>query len=517
MAGARPSRFKSALLSVPDSAGTTEPLVWSDEQLAIHEWFATGTGNLLVRARAGTSKTTTALEGIRGAPERQILICAFNKKIADELTARLNNPNATAKTLHALGFAAIRRYADHFKVLDGSERANDLAGMAARSWKQDHKGVDVPWEIKRLVALLCTKAREMTPIGYDETSMIALAHQFNYLPDEGWGNRWTVEHVANLTLRAMDHAAAYQRGGIDFADMIFLPLVKGWLSPTYDLVVVDEAQDMNLAQLTICERVNRGRMAVIGDDRQAIYGFRGADTGSLDRLKRSLRAAELPLTTTYRCGRDIVEHAQLLVPDITARAGAPLGEVTDKSVADLMAEVAPGDFVLSRLNAPLVGLTLALLAQRVPAYMAGRDIGQGIETVLRLLKLPKGLPCDEMLVRLEAWRKRRVTTLANRGLLDQVDRLNDQADMIKELSGTALDADDVVEQCRELFKDADPSTRVMCSSIHKAKGLEASRVWVLTDTLYRRGRTTEEENLEYVAITRAKTALFLVRGVGGAR
>ena len=68
------------------------------------------------------------------------------------------------------------------------------------------------------------------------------------------------------------------------------------------MVVVDEAQDMTSAQLEIavgaCKR--GGRVVIVGDDRQAIYGFRGADSGGLDRLKKLLKAKELGLTTTYR-------------------------------------------------------------------------------------------------------------------------------------------------------------------------------------------------------------------------
>jgi hypothetical protein len=57
----------------------TDTRVWSPEQQAIFDWFERGTGHLLVRARAGTGKTTTLVEGVGRAPERKICVAAFNK------------------------------------------------------------------------------------------------------------------------------------------------------------------------------------------------------------------------------------------------------------------------------------------------------------------------------------------------------------------------------------------------------------------------------------------------------
>jgi len=81
---------------------------WSNEQKAIFAWFEEGTGHLVVRARAGTGKTTTIIEGIEHAPEASILLAAFNKAIATELQSRIRNPRAQAKTLHGLGYSYVR-------------------------------------------------------------------------------------------------------------------------------------------------------------------------------------------------------------------------------------------------------------------------------------------------------------------------------------------------------------------------------------------------------------------------
>ena len=77
-------------------------------------------------------------------------------------------------------------------------------------------------------------------------------------------------------------AAEEPTEAIDFADMIFLPLRKGMVYPSYELVVIDEAQDMTRPQLEIAKREPPPKMGgffIVGDDRQAIYGFRGRTRG----------------------------------------------------------------------------------------------------------------------------------------------------------------------------------------------------------------------------------------------
>lgn len=83
--------------------------VWSNQQNAIFRWFESGgNGNLVVKARAGTGKTTTIIEAVKRAPEKTILLAAFNKRIAEELTARIGDcPHIEAKTLHAIGFMLV--------------------------------------------------------------------------------------------------------------------------------------------------------------------------------------------------------------------------------------------------------------------------------------------------------------------------------------------------------------------------------------------------------------------------
>src|SRR5215831_8961994 len=98
--------------------------VWSPQQEAIFKEGAEGSDNVEVVAYAGTGKTTTAIEMVNRMPEQRIMLCAFNKRIEQELSMRLRNPRAQAKTLHGIGFGCVRQFKNGVKVLNGSERAD---------------------------------------------------------------------------------------------------------------------------------------------------------------------------------------------------------------------------------------------------------------------------------------------------------------------------------------------------------------------------------------------------------
>ncbi len=518
-----PGTYRPPLAGETASTGDR---VWSPQQENMFLWFARkpcfgamgfpNAPHLIGRARAGTGKTTTIIEGVNRAPEQNILVCAFNKQTEQALNQRISNPRARSKTIHALGYAAIRSEWSGMPVAQGDARAEQLTSIGCPPLMLDGQKVAVPKPIRFLVTKLHTKIREITPLDLNVQRITDLAYQFDCEPEEAWRD-YDMAYVVKAAIVAVQHAATEPPSydiGIDYADMIALPLQWNLLVKEYDLVVVDEAQDLTMAQLEIAQRVCSGRLCLVGDDRQAIYLWRGAALDAIDLMKEHLQAAELPLSVTYRCAKAIVREAQKLVPDITCGDTMPEGIVDGCHYDDLIEDVRPGDFVLCRLNAPLVSLTLRLIANGVRARMVGRDIGAGIRTILRRLKLQPWMPVSTLRDSLEAWRRKTVTHYASVGQLALVDRTNDQADTIYSLAAYASTVGDIEKRCLSLFDDnLDPSQYVICSSIHRAKGLEAERVFAMTESLYRRGPSTEEDNLSYVMTTRAKRHLTKVVGV----
>src|SRR5262245_25161652 len=136
------------------------PTTWSPQQEAIFAEFEHGTQHAIVRARAGTGKTTTILAAIARAPEQSIVLCAFNKSIETELSNRLTNPRAIAKTAHALGFAEVRRNWNKVRVdQDRGWRIAQQAWAEVTERRVDAAPDPVIAVVKKLVAF----AKSMAP------------------------------------------------------------------------------------------------------------------------------------------------------------------------------------------------------------------------------------------------------------------------------------------------------------------------------------------------------------------
>lgn len=528
---------------------------WSPQQEAIFNWFETSKvddqveQHLIVRARAGTGKSTTIREGVKRAPERNILVAAFSKQIqlAMEKSIRLlpdgtidtRSFNGQVKTLHAVGFNCVAQFCKGLKV-DRDARISELTNKVCKARVDVITGristPTAPDVIKKLVSKLHTLGREIAPHAAKFGDLTTIAIEFECEPEDAYDHLgFGLEYVETKALEAMELASQVQDGGvIDFSDMIFLPVRNGWLMKQFDMVVVDEAQDMTTAQLEIAQGVLKdgGRICIVGDDRQAIFGFRGADSESLDRLKVELDAAELGLTTTYRCGRRIVKLAQAIVPDFEAGPTNPDGEVRDMfldpGMTALVAEAGPGDMILSRVNAPLVSIAMKTLRAGKRTQVAGKKIGDGL---IALIKKFNAKSVPELLGKIEAWARREkhrievqrdaATNGRKKAFEAKIEEVLDKADMLASLTDGASSVTEVTVRIESLFAPtaeeykelgtlaAFDASVITCSSVHRAKGQEADRVFILADTL--RDYSVEEMNIQYVAITRAKKQLTWVR------
>jgi superfamily I DNA/RNA helicase len=251
-----------------------------------------------------------------------------------------------------------------------------------------------------------------------------------------------------------------------------------------------------------------GRVVAVGDPRQAIYSFRGADKNAMSKIIDGLNAEVLPLSVCYRCATSIVEEIQKIEPSVEAAPGAPRGIVRDIPIEKVLNEVKGGDFIVSRTNAPLVSLCFQLLAKGRPAYIQGREVGKSLTT---LIEKSKAETVDDLLIWLNHWYLQEI-----RRAVDQnrpTASIADRRDCLEALCEGRTLVSEVSRAIEIAFVEAEDSSKVRLSSTHRAKGLEAQRVFVIADTYHPEDDDESELNLVYVATSRPISELVYVRGL----
>jgi len=464
---------------------------WSDFQKDIFRDIAKATDHTVVIARAGSGKTSTIVEGFRYLPKgKKTLMVAFNKSIADELKQRAPS-YVDVMTLHSLGFRAIKQSFGNV-ILEQDKSRMIVAGIIGEDYDL--------WELNQSICKcvsLCKGFLFDTPKGVDD-----LIDRFG-IEIFDLSREVFIDHVLKTLAKAKS-----QKQVIDFDDMIWFPFVYRLNVGKFDVVFVDEAQDLNAAQMAMVMSAVKpdGRIIAVGDPAQSIYQFRGADSEAMPNFINKLKAKTLPLSVTYRCPKKVVALAQEIVPDIVAHKDSPDGEVIDLDVGLLLKTVKPGDFILSRTNAPLIKHCMALLKAGVPANIQGRDIGANL---IYFIKKSKAKTINAFITYVNNWKDQEIKRLLSEK--KNIEICEDKAECLLNLCEGTLTIKDLKETIEKLFNDVADNAKVILSTVHRAKGLERDNVFILINT-FRYGPEVvgEEANLYYVAVTRSKSKLYLV-------
>lgn len=466
---------------------------WSDCQKVIFNEIANGSGNCQVDSFAGTGKSTTIVEGFYHIPPNtgKALMCAFAKPIQVELERKAPE-GVEVLTLHSLGYRAIRRAFP--RVGKPDDKGEKLWGFIKAEKGEEPETYDLRDNLARCVSLCKGYLAER----FEDIDPIMDRHDIDTCGESR-------EAFMNTTLRIMN-ACKRDTNRIDFDDMIWFPNVHGLKLEHYGMVFIDEAQDLNMAQinLALASAGQHGRIISVGDERQAIYGFRGADSNAIQNIVNRLGAKRLSLNVTYRCAKNIVALAQQFVPSLEAAPNAMDGLVEHISEKQIESLVAPGDFILSRTNAPLIRWCLTLLKARIPANIQGRDMGKNL---ISMIKKSKAKDVDSFLAWLLDWQAMEAERMVK--VKRDPSIIYDKVECLQELCSGTRDLKEVIDNINKLFREGDDrKDRVILSTTHKAKGLERDRVFMLHNT-YKPGKNIEEDNLTYVAYTRAKRELYL--------
>lgn len=502
--------------------------------------LTSSTGHLALVARAGCGKTSTILMGVDAVaakyPRAEQLVCAFNKSIADEVGGKLKAAGHTdwrtvqAATLHSLGFGLLKFL---FKpTIEEKKVRNIVQGLAAMAESpMNEPGLDD-------VAMTCqtygsqveqlVRYAKGEGVGFFNDMPIGDVSIWHRLADHYDVNGLDDTSEADAVVEAAQEVyrrSLKQTDIIDFDDMILFPLVKNLrVKFGKDFIFLDEAQDLSRARQALARKFLKptGRMIVVGDDRQAIYGFTGADADALPNLIKGLGAKVLPLSITWRCPKAVVALAQSYVPDIEAADAAPEGMVSH--VAELPDDLVPGDAVLCRNTAPLISAAYKLIRAGKACKVEGRSIGEGLINLANRWKVKN---IDTLLTRLEAYEGREVQKAAAKGNDAKVEEVQDKCETLRQIcSAVTLKGGQTVADVGafivSLFADgADAGSYIVLATYHRSKGREWDRVFLWehsarcpSKAARQDWQLVQEDNLAYVAVTRAKAELYFVESEG---
>lgn len=505
-----------------DEDSIMSPFKWSTNQQAIFDWVQASAQlpqkrrALVVEAVAGSGKTTTISEAAKYIPVGDpSVFLAFNKAIATELGKRLPG-NIESRTLNSLGHRSVLSKFGQVAI-DTSKTRKIVREL------KDECGIDGSDYIAKYftgdICNLVAKAKAHGLVPYDSmngelanyASMMELKDFYNIYsecPDDV---------LCDFAIAALK-VTVEQTNIIDFDDQLYFTVAFDIPVPQYKWVIVDEAQDLSHVNREMLKKflATNGKIIAVGDSRQAIYGFRGADSSSLDKIVEEFNADTLPLSTTYRCPRKVVERAQQYVPEINCPDDAPDGSVEELDKFGL-AEFNDDDLIVCRNTAPLIGTAYRMIRNNMPVRVMGRDIGKGLVNLIKKIARYdfKTISMGNFETKLNEWMRKQIDIAKRRDQEDRIEQIQDKAEsLFAIISGSNCDT---LEELCYIIEDLFQGDRgPMFSTVHRAKGLEAPRVFILDPQLMpskfaKQGwQVKQETNLIYVAITRSMDKLCYI-------
>lgn len=541
---------------------------YTAEQEKIFNFVKNGFGSGIIDAVAGAGKTTTIIESAQYLKDHtKTLFCAFNKSIANEIGKKFSNKGmdlVTVRTIHSLGYAILKsnlgseiklnenKYRvlikdSHFKEesKDGIENILQINNLDPNHITDKYQ----KYAIKNLLYVINNRLLEInykfrstfTRSNFEDfKNMVLHFSLFNEIEVRKANFDKELKEYYNLHLLLLEYGNSFSRKTlvVDFIDMLYLP-IKWKFEPNkvYDFVFVDECQDLSKSQLGIVLKhaSKSGRMLSVGDPRQSIYGFTGADIESFDRVKQASKAKALQLTKCFRCPKKIIDIAKTIREDIVG-AKKEEGEVITIESSQIIDYAKEGDLIISRMRAPLIALVFDFIDKNTQVRIHEDEVKEIINELKLIFKkdelsanlgnYPGGfeqfkapiLERGQWIIHKNA---ERIVNKTERELHinDEISFLNRKVDFIQkkyaEWKQDCTTIFDILKKVK-IFIDKQGDA-IKLSTIHRAKGLEEKRVFILDYDMLpilrpsQKGwEITQEVNLKYVAVTRALESLFLV-------
>jgi DNA helicase-2/ATP-dependent DNA helicase PcrA len=292
------------------------------------------TGQLLVLAGPGTGKTRVItyrymnLLQLPGVDTENIAVLTFTDKAAREMEERIavlcgtGYRDLMVSTFHAFALAFLREEGHRlpiprqFRIAAEVDKWSTMCRVLERLRPEELYRLPRPRDVAPdLLKLLERAKQEMA--GPDDYHRIAT----DMVHEHRLGSDLHVQVAALYRAHQEEMAAA---GMLDFDDIIYWSVrlleqdqeVRERWRANVSHIMVDEFQDTNFSQLRLVELLagEEGNVAVVGDDDQSIYKFRGASVANLRRFRKTYPGLRIVrLTTNYRSTQEVLAPAHRLV------------------------------------------------------------------------------------------------------------------------------------------------------------------------------------------------------------
>ena len=451
---------------------------------------------LVIKAFAGTGKTTTLKQFALKHPEKRMLYIAYNKEIANQ--ARQNFPkNVESRTAHSLA------YYQFGKPLE--KKLNRKMSMPFKpntirtffGFEKTKDGMDMAEKLYKIIENYCFSSYKSIKeaIPYEKT--------FNELrPDLEFFSDLLWNEMINPKTKFPTIPDVYLKQFV---------LSKPFLN--YDYILFDESQDANplILELITNQQYKNVKLVFVGDEHQSIYQFRGATNA----FKNIYADKELYLTNSFRFGEKIASVANEILSQFKYEKKQIMGL---SSIQDEIGCVNKEEqfAIISRTNSSLLLNALAAYEKNKTVCFVGGFDSYNFKQILELENLYLGKNKnvkDTYLKTFNTFNDYEAT--AN---FSNDREMNYNIKIIKKYSG---DLNNIFKEIKENIRSMNDA-EIILSTVHKSKGLEFKQVILSNDfqqllTKDKDGinvRISEEEvNMIYVGVTRAIERLQLNKNI----
>jgi len=286
----------------------------------------TSDGPLLIVAGAGTGKTRTLVYRVArlveiGAKPESVLLLTFTRRAAASMLTRAaaladaRCQRVSGGTFHSLGHSVLRKFAEqagvqrNFTVLDQSD-TEDVIDLVRRQVNLT-KGRHFPRK-RTIAAIFSMMVNKVLPL------KTVLSQEYPQFLEE----RRELETLFKLFegFKRSKQMLTYDDLLVRLKEALEMsPEMREQLSDQYRYIMVDEYQDTNKLQAQIVKLMTarQDNVAVVGDEFQSIYSFRGASHKNMLEFPKLFPAAQIiKLEENYRSTQPILNVANAIMDEV---------------------------------------------------------------------------------------------------------------------------------------------------------------------------------------------------------